>query len=404
MTLGSDATGDIYYRDASGFLERLAASTDGYVLTSTGAGSIPAWEAAASSGAALTGSTNNTIVTVTGADAIQGEASLIWDGATLVVGDTAAVNGADTAQFEIPGNNDGVSFYDGTNRLAYIGNNADDSLFQMKDSAGTVQFYVLGDESPQVFIGDSANADMTTGLTINQGANDDALLIFKSSDVDNESIGSWETDSFAQFGKLNNANGGLVIRTMANDALSQGFEVQSYAGQPSTTPATSATCSAEIWGYQHSNGAVGNMVADGLCFGVGTYTGSTGKILFCVDEDGDYHYDGVDGGAYDSYVDAELVRATSHVLTSPKDLVRSKWDEMVRYQKQDLIDAGLLGACSPEDEAKGHRGLVNGPAMQRLHTGAIWQNHTDMMEIARVLSPEQKAALPEHIQQKLLEN
>jgi len=47
MTLGSDATGDIYYRDASGFLEKLAASTDGHVLTSTGAGSIPAWEAGA---------------------------------------------------------------------------------------------------------------------------------------------------------------------------------------------------------------------------------------------------------------------------------------------------------------------------------------------------------------------
>ena len=46
MTLGSDATGDIYYRDASGHLERLASGADGYVLTGTGAGSIPAWEAA----------------------------------------------------------------------------------------------------------------------------------------------------------------------------------------------------------------------------------------------------------------------------------------------------------------------------------------------------------------------
>jgi fibronectin-binding autotransporter adhesin len=52
MTLGSDATGDIYYRDASGFLERLASGADGYVLTGTGAGSIPAWEAAAASGIA----------------------------------------------------------------------------------------------------------------------------------------------------------------------------------------------------------------------------------------------------------------------------------------------------------------------------------------------------------------
>ena len=44
MTLGSDATGDIYYRDASGFLERLASGADGTVLTGTGAGVIPAWE------------------------------------------------------------------------------------------------------------------------------------------------------------------------------------------------------------------------------------------------------------------------------------------------------------------------------------------------------------------------
>jgi hypothetical protein len=36
-------------------------------------------------GAALTGSTNNTIVTVTGADTIQGEASLTFDGTTLTI-------------------------------------------------------------------------------------------------------------------------------------------------------------------------------------------------------------------------------------------------------------------------------------------------------------------------------
>jgi hypothetical protein len=42
------------------------------------------------SGAALTGSTNNTIVTVTGADAMQGEANLTYDGAELNVGGTSA--------------------------------------------------------------------------------------------------------------------------------------------------------------------------------------------------------------------------------------------------------------------------------------------------------------------------
>ena len=45
MTQGSDATGDVYYRAAGGALTRLATTADGHVLTSTGVGAVPAWEA-----------------------------------------------------------------------------------------------------------------------------------------------------------------------------------------------------------------------------------------------------------------------------------------------------------------------------------------------------------------------
>jgi hypothetical protein len=47
MTQGSDATGDVYYRAASGKLTRLATGADGTILTSTGVGAVPAFEAAA---------------------------------------------------------------------------------------------------------------------------------------------------------------------------------------------------------------------------------------------------------------------------------------------------------------------------------------------------------------------
>ena len=43
IAVGSDATGDIYYRNSSGFLARLASGADGTVLTGTGAGAVPAW-------------------------------------------------------------------------------------------------------------------------------------------------------------------------------------------------------------------------------------------------------------------------------------------------------------------------------------------------------------------------
>ena len=85
ITMGSDATGDMYYRAAStGYLTRLAAGADGYVLTGTGAGSIPAWEAV-SAGVSLSGTTDGTIATVTGANALEGEAGLTFNGSTLAV-------------------------------------------------------------------------------------------------------------------------------------------------------------------------------------------------------------------------------------------------------------------------------------------------------------------------------
>ena len=48
MTLGSDATGDIYYRNSSGHLTRLAIGSSGYILSVSGG--LPAWTTASSSG------------------------------------------------------------------------------------------------------------------------------------------------------------------------------------------------------------------------------------------------------------------------------------------------------------------------------------------------------------------
>ena len=80
MAAGTD--GQIITYDASGNPVAVGPGTDGQVLTSTGAGSPPAFEDA-SAGATLSGSTDNTVVTVTGANAMQGEAALTFDGTTL---------------------------------------------------------------------------------------------------------------------------------------------------------------------------------------------------------------------------------------------------------------------------------------------------------------------------------
>ena len=126
VTLAKQAAGtdgQVITYDASGNPKAIGPGTDGQVLTSAGAGAEPAfedavsegtqvkstgesggtkflredgdgtcsWQTLPSSGAALTGSTNNTITTVTSANAIQGEANLTFDGTTLDVAGDALV-------------------------------------------------------------------------------------------------------------------------------------------------------------------------------------------------------------------------------------------------------------------------------------------------------------------------
>ena len=88
IALGSDASGDVMYYNGTNYI-RLARGSDDEVLTL--ASGVPSWAAAGGGGAALTGSTNNTITTVTGANAFQGEANLTFDGSTLAV--TGAITG-----------------------------------------------------------------------------------------------------------------------------------------------------------------------------------------------------------------------------------------------------------------------------------------------------------------------
>jgi len=75
------AEGDILYGGSSGTVTKLAKGSDDEVLTL--ASGIPSW-AAAASGVSLSGSTNNTIATVTGSNALAGEANLTFDGTGIL--------------------------------------------------------------------------------------------------------------------------------------------------------------------------------------------------------------------------------------------------------------------------------------------------------------------------------
>lgn len=72
IDLGSDAEGDIYYRNSSGDLARLARGTDNYILKMNG--NVPNWEAEATV-AAATDTTSGTSILATAAQITAGTAS-----------------------------------------------------------------------------------------------------------------------------------------------------------------------------------------------------------------------------------------------------------------------------------------------------------------------------------------
>ena len=78
--------------------------------------------------------------------------------------------------------------------------------------------------------------------------------------------------------------------------------------------------------------------------------------------------------------DAMLIRALE-TERSPANIIRTEFDEWVGYNKQSLIDAEIIGYVSPEEEMDGHRGLLNVTGLQRLHSGAIWQQRAMFEEM-----------------------
>ena len=91
VTMGSDAEGDIYYRNSSGVLTRLAAAQDGYVLTATGAGSAPAWEEA-SGGSGASALNDLSDVTYSSGDLTIASLDTIITAGALTLDSGAAIN------------------------------------------------------------------------------------------------------------------------------------------------------------------------------------------------------------------------------------------------------------------------------------------------------------------------
>jgi len=96
LAIADGGTGQSTAQTAINALTAVAGATDEFVFTKDTATGDAVWKAASGGGVTLSGSTNNTISTVTGANALQGEANLTFNGTILTVTGNLSV-GVDAA-------------------------------------------------------------------------------------------------------------------------------------------------------------------------------------------------------------------------------------------------------------------------------------------------------------------
>jgi len=405
----------------------VADGSDGEVLETDGSGNLD-W-VAQTSGATLTGSTNNTVTTVTGSNAFQGEAELTFDGTDLAIGNAApssyinSVHGIivgdtsdATAEIVIATSTSGIgelNFTDtaNTTNQAHIRYDHSNSYMVLNAGGGDNIFHT---GSGLVGIRESVHTGMTTGLTINQGGSDNIAFSIKSSDINlNGDPGGWgaEADDYMIVRK-SGVNGGMVLNGYREDENAQQVVfLGAFGGQASDTQSTAAAALFDVFISEHAtDGSLSNMTADGVMFGVrGKDNAGNIHSKFIVDEDGDIKYDGSDGGAFDVREelggvvnDNQLLRAYTLEYSKTETIRRSKWDDMIRYNRDDLMASGVLSYCSPEDAALGHHSMVSVGGTTRLLVGATWQNHVEIQEIKEAY--ESRIAALEMQVTNLLEN
>jgi hypothetical protein len=143
------------------------------------------------------------------------------------------------------------------------------------------------------YIGDTANANMTVGVTINQGAADDQILAFRSTDVatglTTATTQAVTTAGYATFSKSSATLGGLLMQSLAeDDALGTALRFASYGGTATTTKSTAGRALIELYASEHNGAnALADITADGNVFGVLARRGGADVALALLDEDGD---------------------------------------------------------------------------------------------------------------------
>jgi hypothetical protein len=190
-----------------------------------------------------------------------------------------------------------------------------------------------------------------------QAAYDWDILEMRSSDVVHGMTTIANTSSFGTFGKNNSDTGGLLIRGLGEGSV--GLNLAGYATLVGTGAGNAAV---QISAFKRSGTGIVDFAAGENIFAVRNNI----TTQFYIQGNGNFFYNGV-GAAYDTHDDVGLLRALSRTWSQT---IEGTWDRFVTYNREHLESAGILAGD-----------FVNGAALNRLLTGAIWQLHERVAEL-----------------------
>lgn len=218
-----------------------------------------------------------------------------------------------------------------------------------------------------VYVNETSDADVTIGVVINQGANENDVVGLKATAVAHGMTALRETDTFGWLGQAQGSNGGLMIGGAVG---STGYAGQAIMLSAALGMAADTTKSTAAVGVIQANAYVKS--------GTGiTAVGANGNLLvvtsnlttrFILDSDGDSHQDvGTAWTQFHGHDDVALLNTLSAHLMRQDDPIREQFGRWLQESREPLERLKLVTF-----NENGHH-FVNWSRMHMLVIGAVQQ-------------------------------
>jgi len=264
--------------------------------------------------------------------------------------------------------------------------------YKLKVSGYVGNILTLDGITGGVFINDTANANTTMGLTVQQSTNDNHIVTLKSAtDVAHAITTGYELDDFGVFKKAEAAAGGLMMVGLKSSAGVAGHAVQIQGILDETAADTTKSAA-----------GIGVVTIDGCLEGtnVAAVCGANENLLavrnltttcFIVDAEGDlFANSGTTTAAvtvYDEHDDAELLRAYALAIGKDRGVVDREHDKWLKYNEAHLVELGILG------DTIENGGLTCITKLQKLLVGYANQAEDKMRQMGEKLERYEQALL-----------